>query len=145
MKCRYAQCKFGGEVEKEEAIKIGNAYYHKRCNQEREYKKLIEKTYYDIFQNKEPIAAVRRGINKYIHTDKYDCEYILFVLNEDIKLNSIFGLIYYLNNKKFSDKYKRQKAKMIDFDADSVKKADNKEIKYNKRKKKGGWGDIICK
>lgn len=145
MKCRYAQCKFGGEVEKEEAIKIGNAYYHKRCNQEREYKKLIEKTYYDIFQNKEPIAAVRRGINKYIHKDKYDCEYVLFVLNEDIKLNSIFGLIYYLNNKKFSDKYKRQKAKMIDFDADSVKKADNKEIKYNKRKKKGGWGDIICK
>ena len=145
MKCRYAHCKLGGEVEKKDAIKIGSSYYHKECNKEREYKQLIEKTYYEVFQNKEPIAAVRRGIHKYVHKDNFDCEYILFVLNEDIKLNSIFGLIYYLNNKKFLDKYNRQKAKLIEFDVSKVKKVEGKDIMYRKQKKKNGWGDIICK
>lgn len=145
MKCRYAYCKLGGEVERDIAVKIGSAYYHKECNKEREYKQLIEKTYYEVFKNKEPIVQVRKGINKYVHTDNYECEYILFVLNEDIVLNSIFGLIYYLNNKKFSDKYNRQRAKLIEFDADKVEKVESKKIEYNKQKKKGGWGDIICK
>lgn len=145
MKCRYAQCKFGGEVEKKDAIKVGSAYYHKECNHERECKKLIEETYYKVFQNKDPIIQVRKAINKYVNNDNYKCEYILFVLNEDIKLNSIFGLIYYLNNYKFLSKYNKEQAKLIEFDVSKVKKVENKEIKYKQRKKKSGWGDIICR
>lgn len=144
MKCRYAQCKLGGEVEKNEAIKIGSAYYHKECNHERESKKLIETTYLTKFQNKDIIQQVRNAINKYIHRDNYTPEYILFVLNEDIKLNNLFGLIYYLNNNKFLDKYAKQQAKLVKFDVNMVEKEESKVIEY-RQKKQSGWGDIICK
>lgn len=143
MKCRYNQCKLGGEVDKYEAIKVGNCYYHKECYEEKEYKKQIEKTYYDTFQNNEPIQAVRRAINKYVNKDNYEPKYILFVLNEDIKLNSMFGLIYYLRNNEFRDKYNKEKAKLIKMNTKQVKTADSNNIKYKARKKKG-WGDIIC-
>ena len=144
MKCRYAHCKYGGEVEKEEAIKIGSAYYHKECNQEREYKKKIESTYYDKYKTKEPIIQVRKAINKYINIDNYEVEYILFVLKQDIKLNSMFGLIYYLNNKKFLDMYNKELAKLIKFDASEVDTEESINVKF-KRKKQKGWGDMICK
>lgn len=144
MKCRYKHCKLGGEVDKEEAIKIGNGYYHKECNRERELKQQIEKTYYDIFQTKEPIQQVRKAISKYIHDNNFDPRYVLFVLNEDIKLNSMFGLIYYLNNNKFLKKYNRQRAKLIKFNADEVKVVESNNIQY-KQKRQGGWGDILCK
>lgn len=144
MKCRYNQCKFGGEVDKNEAIKIGSCYYHKKCYEEKEFKKKIEKTYYDIFQNNEPIQAVRRAINKYVNKDNYEPEYILFVLNESIKLNSMFGLIYYLRNDKFRSKYNKEKAKLIEFDVNKIKIKESSDIKYKKRKQKG-WGDIICR
>lgn len=144
MKCRYAQCKYGGEVEKEEAIKIGSAYYHKECNQEREYKKKIETIYYERFKTNEPIVQVRNAINKYINKDNYKVEYISFVLQQDIKLNSLFGLIYYLNNKKFLDMYNKEQAKLVKFDVNKVEKEDSTTIKY-KQKKRSGWGDIICK
>lgn len=144
MRCRYAQCKLGGEVEKDKAIKIGNSYYHKSCNNERELKKQIEKLYYDKFQNKDPIQQVRKSINKYINTDDYDAGYILFTLNENIKLNSIFGLIYYLNNEKFINKFNYEKAKLVKFEVDKVEVENTNNIKY-KPKQQGGWGDILCR
>ena len=144
MKCKYTQCKLGGEVEKNEAIKVGSSYYHKECNDERLFKQQIEKKYYEKFQTKEPIIRVRDAINKYIHKDIYKPEYILFVLDEDIKLNSMFGLIYYLSNNKFLEKYNRQQAKLIKFEINKVEKEESNDIKY-KTKKRNGWGDIICK
>lgn len=143
MKCRYNQCKYGGEVEKEEAVKVGRYYYHKQCYKEKELKKQIEETYYNKFQNKESLPMVRKAINKYINKDSYEAEYVLFVLNQNIKLNSIFGLIYYLNNNKFKDEYKKLKAKLIEFDADRVEIEESMNIKF-KRKEKKLWGDMIC-
>ncbi len=143
MKCMYTQCKLGGEVDKDIAVKSGRYYYHKECFKEKEQKKEIEKMYYDKFQNNEPIQAVRRAINKYVNKDNYEPEYILFVLNENIKLNSMFGLIYYLRNDNFSNKYNKEKAKQIKFDVDKVNIEESHTIQYKKKKRKG-WGDIIC-
>lgn len=144
MKCRYKQCKLGGEVEKSEAVRVGSFYYHKECNKERELKKQIEDFYYSKFQNKELIQQVRMSINRYIHDEGHKAEYISFVLNEDIRLNSIFGLTYYLNNEKFISKYNTEKAKLINFDIDRVETEDVNNIKY-KTKKQNMWGDMICR
>lgn len=143
MKCNYKYCKLGGEVEKDIAVKVGRYYYHQECQKEREQKQQIEKLYYDKFQNNEPIQAVRRAIAKYVHKDGYKPEYILFVLNEDIKLNSMFGLIYYLRDKKFENKYYKAKAKMMNSDG-GVTVQDAKTFKYKKKGNNKKWGDMIC-
>lgn len=143
MKCRYKQCRYGGEVPKEEAIKVGRYYYHKQCYKEKELKKQIEEVYYNKFQNKESLPIVRKAINQYIHKDNYEPEYILFVINQNIKLNSIFGLAYYLNDDKFKKAYLRFKASLIKFDADKIEVEESRNIKFKKKERKL-WGDLLC-
>lgn len=143
MKCRYNHCQLGGEVSREEAVKVGKCYYHQECYEEKELKAKIVQNYYDQFQTKEPIQAVRKAINKYIHEDDFAPHFILFVLNEDIKLNSMFGLIYYLNYPIFHEKYNKLQARLTTFDADRVSTQSTSTIKYQQRQRQK-WGDIIC-
>lgn len=142
MKCRYNQCKYGGEVPREEAIKVGKYYYHKECYKEKELKKQIEGTYYNKFQNKESVPLVRKAINQYV--DNYEPEYVLYVLNQNIKLNSIFGLGYYLNDKKFKEKYIRLKASLIKFNVDEAEIENSMNFKF-RRKERRLWGDLLCR
>lgn len=143
MKCRYKHCKLGGEVEKEDAIKVGNAYYHKECRREIEHKKQIEELYYNRFKLQENIRQVRATINKYV--SEYGTEYILHILNQDIKLNSIYGVSYYLKDNRFKQSFEKEKAKLVTFNIDEIEVEKPKEIKYKKPKKQQLWGDIICK
>lgn len=143
MKCRYKNCKLGGEVEKEDAIKIGSAYYHKECRREIEHKKQIEDLYYNKFKLNENIGQVKSAINKYI--DEFGTEYVLYILNQDIRLNSIYGVSYYLKDNRFKQAYDREKAKLIKVDIDKVEIEIPIEVKYKKTKKQQLWGDMICK
>ena len=143
MKCRYKHCKLGGEVEKEEAIKVGSAYYHKECRKEIEHKKQIEDLYYNKFKLNEHIGKVKSAINKYV--DEYGTEYVLYILNQDVKLNSIYGVSYYLKDNRFRDDYNKAKAKLIKFDINEIEVEKPKEIKYKKPKKQQLWGDMILK
>ena len=144
MKYRYNQCKYGGIVDKKEAIKVGSYYYHKECYKEKMIKKRIEEQYYNKFQNKERIQIVRKAINDYINKYNYEPKYILFVLNKNIKLNSIFGLIYYLKNDEYKKEFNKLKAKLVKFDASQVEIENSKNIIF-KRKQRKLWGDFICK
>lgn len=143
MKCRYKYCKSGGEVDREVAIKIGSAYYHKECRREIDHKKQIEDLYYNKFKLKEHMGQVKSAINKYV--DEYGTEYVLYILNQDIKLNSIYGVSYYLRDNRFKQSFEREKAKLIKFDINEIEVEKPKEIKYKKPKKQQLWGDIICK
>lgn len=143
MKCRYKNCKFGGEVEKKDAIKIGSAYYHKECRKEIDHKKQIEDLYYNKFKLNEHVGKVKSAINKYV--DEYGTEYVLFILNQDVKLNSIYGVSYYLKDNRFRQSFNREKAKLIKFDIDEIEIEKSEEITYKKPRKRQLWGDIICK
>lgn len=143
MKCRYTHCKLGGEVEKEVAVKVGSAYYHKECRREIDHKKQIEDLYYNKFKLNEMMGQVKSAINKYV--DEFGTEYVLYILHQDIKLNSIYGISYYLKDNRNKQSFEKEKAKLIKFDINEAKIEESKDIKYKKPKKQQLWGDIICK
>lgn len=143
MKCRYKNCKLGGEVEKDVAIKVGSAYYHQECRKEIEHKQEIERLYYEKFKLKENFTQVKGAISHY--ADEFDTSYILFILNKDIKLNSIYGVSYYLKDTRLLQEFNKAKAMLIKFDIDKSEVEKPREIQYKKKNKQQGWGDIICK
>lgn len=111
MKCKYSYCKYGGEVKKEDAIKIGNSYFHKQCNHEKIIKQEIEE-YYIKNMPTTALQLLRKVIKQIIHDNKYEADYLFFVLkyikNNNKTLNNPFGLINYCNDGKLVDLYNKQ-------------------------------------
>ena len=150
MKCRYKYCKNNNQVDKSEAIKVGNAYYCKECYKEKTLKQQIEKYYLDNFPQT-TIQILRKVINELLYKNNYEAEYILFILekiyNNKLKLNNPFGIKSYCNegrnidewnkikiNKKFN-KMKRQ------FNQYDIKNDNIVHFTYKSNNKK--WTDII--
>ena len=145
MKCAYTYCKFGGNVDKEDAVKDKNRYWHKECHKEKELKNEIKNYYYDKFNSKEPIKNVNSAIKKYINDEKYDAGYVLYCLKHKAKnLNSIYGLIYtlsYRQNEKDYKKYVASKTEII-FDQD-VSYDFIEENRSVVSKNTSKWGDLF--
>lgn len=81
MKCRWKHCKYGGEVNKDEAIQVGIAYYHPQCYAEKEsIQKII-----DVFHERvdaHPLESfLRKTVNDLVLKENVDAEYLLFALN----------------------------------------------------------------
>lgn len=138
MKCRYAGCKLGGNVEKKDAVYLKKAYYHRECYREKRMKERIRYTLKKKYKLKDPFASLNKKLNEYCNL--FESRYVLFLLTKNVKLNSIHGLIYHLNDKRNSDKYKKRLAKRVKFN--KCKKIEDKPFTY-KRKKKKLWGDIL--
>lgn len=145
MKCGYQHCKYGGEVDKDDAIKISSRYWHKECNDERNIKGRILIEFYKKFSNsKEPEQSAKGAISKYIHKLGYDAEYVLFCLLIKAKnLNSMHGLIYTLNDSKNLKEYKEKKAKHTNIEKyQHNSKANENVVTINKKTNKK-WGDYF--
>lgn len=145
MKCAYKYCKHGGNVEKEDAVKINKRYWHKDCAQEQELKKQIKDYYINNFNDKEPIQAINTAIAKYIHKDGYEAEYVYYCLKHKAdKLNSLYGLAYTLSYKKNLEDFKKMVAKntKIVYNQDTSNFFETKEnmIKSKTHKK---WEDYF--
>jgi len=111
MKCGYANCTHGGEVDKKDAVKLGTKYFHKDCLEKKETKSLISsRMVYDMgFMQKTTNMAIKAMID-----DKnIEPQFVLFTLNyvwkNGLELNSPFGLSYYFENYKVKDAYAEQK------------------------------------
>ena len=143
VKCNYKQCKYGGRVVKSNSVKVGNLYYHKECRQEMEGKKQIRDLYYEKYGLEEGFAQVNLAINKYV--EEFGVDYIIFVLKQNLNLNSIYGLSYFLKDDRFEQSFEREKAKLIKFNINEIEVEKPKEIKYKKPKKQQLWGDMILK
>lgn len=111
MKCRWSHCKHGGEVNKEDAVHVGNAYYHKDCYAEKEAIQKIIDLYHEKVDPKPLESYLRSTVNSLIYKDKYSAEYILyafkFCLNSGWKFNHPAGLRHAVKNtdaKKTWDK-----------------------------------------
>jgi hypothetical protein len=124
MKCGYNKCFFNGEVEKENAIKHGNRYYHPECLKQMQEKDEVRKLYLEKVNPTEVVKILNSTINNIVHIKKVSSEYLLFALkyaiNNNIQINAPMGLHYIINN------YKIKKA----FEEAYIKKRLN-EIKNN--------------
>lgn len=111
MKCKYSYCKYGGEVDKENAIKVGNSYFHSDCYHEKELKRHIEEYY---LKNMPPctLQILRKVIKQLIHEKNNSADYVLFVLNYIHKnnkpINNPFGLANYCNEGRLKTEFNRQ-------------------------------------
>ena len=139
VKCNYKQCKYGGRVVKSNSVKVGNLYYHKECRQEMEGKKQIRDLYYEKYGLEEGFAQVNLAINKYV--EEFGVDYIIFVLKQNLNLNSIYGLSYFLKDDRFEQLYKNEST---EFDIDNVEIESPRVVKYKRQEGKQLWGDMIC-
>ena len=140
VKCNYKQCKYGGRVRKVNAVKVGSLYYHKECRQEIEGKKKIRDLYYEKYGLEEGFAQVNLAINKYV--EEFGVDYIIFVLKQNLNLNSIYGLSYFLKDDRFEQLYKN---KNTEFDIDDVEIESPSAVKYKRQENRQLWGDIVLK
>ena len=116
MKCRWTHCKHGGEVDKDDAVKVGSAYYHKDCYAEKEAIQNIINLYHEKVDPR-PIESYLRGtVNSLIYKDKYSAEFLLYAfrycLNSGWTFNHPAGLRHAVKNvnaKKAWDKEQEKK------------------------------------
>lgn len=110
MKCRYSYCKHNGEVNKEEAIKEGNSYFHKDCYEEKQLKQKIEE-YYILNMPQCTLQLLRKVIKQLIHEKGNEAKYIMFVLeyiyNNKKPINNPFGLVNYCNDERIKNEFKK--------------------------------------
>lgn len=100
MKCRYSHCTHNFIVEKEDAIKDGNSYFHKDCFLEKSLKQEIE-AYYIKNLPQTAIQLLRKVINTLLYTNNYEAGYVLFIIKKihvnNLVINNPFGIAYYCN------------------------------------------------
>ncbi len=146
MKCKYKQCKHGGEVDKSVAVKDGKSYYHKACFEEKNNKSQIRDIYYRYFQSKEPVTSVNTCISKLC--EKMDSEFVLYCLCQWIRqkreLKSIYGLSYVVANKDFESAYKKLKAteKVKEFKGE-IEVVEAEPIQYHVDSKPTSWAKTL--
>ena len=81
MKCRWKHCKYGGEVDKDKAVKVGIAYYHPECYAEREAIQKIIDTWHERIDANPMEAMLRKMVNDLVLKQNVDAEFLLFALN----------------------------------------------------------------
>jgi hypothetical protein len=147
IKCRYNHCKNNNEVNKEDAIKVGSAYYCKQCYKEKILKQQIEEYYLENFPPA-VLQVLRKVINQLLYTNNYDAEYILFIVKKihinNLKINNPFGLTSYCNEGRNKDEWKKQKIKE---EYNNIKKEiiqydDKDKLKFTYKPNKK-WTDLI--
>ena len=110
MKCKYSYCKCGGEVEKVDAIKIGNSYFHKDCYNEKQLKQQIEEYYLKNMPSC-TLQILRKVIKQLIHEKNNSADYVLFVLEfihkNNKPINNPFGLANYCNEGRLKTEFKK--------------------------------------
>lgn len=114
IKCGYLNCKLGGEVEKENAIKVGTRYYHEECDN----KKNVKKSCTDKLTSLNMISKLT-GIflKKTIDDEQVDLEYLEFTIDyimyRKLKLSSPYGVKYYMGDYKIRAEYDKYIAKKV--------------------------------
>lgn len=131
MKCAYSKnCKHGGDVSKEDAIKIGSRYFHKECLQEKDNKAECERIWLENFKET-TLVVLRKAINDITKT--YGADYLLYVMKwikaNNKPINYPMGLKNYCNSDlrdkwkaiKINEEYKKIKNEKIETSDEVVK------------------------
>ena len=149
VKCKYGKCKHESkEIEKSEAVKVGNAYYHADCFKDKENRKEI----IDLFVNNINPNVVFSQLQAVVRTIVDDrgnsSDFLLFGLKyyieHKIPLNYPQGLYYVIQNKEVNAEYKKIKAKEIMVKENFVTQESSNEVEFSyKPTKQKGFSDIL--
>jgi len=144
MKCAYKYCRYGGEVEKENAVKRSNRYWHKECAHEADMKNEIKDYYYKKFNSKEPMKNANTALKKFINEQGYSADYVMYCLKKAEKLNSIYGLSYTLSYKKNEEEFKKMVANRTKIEYNQpVNDIFEREVAKIDRKQDKKWRDFF--
>ena len=149
VKCRYSGCKHDSkEMDKNDAVQVGNAYYHEDCFRDKENKRIIV----DLFTkhiNPNPVYAQLNAVIRTIVDQKgVSSDFLLFGLRyyieHKIPLNYPQGLHYVVQNKQVIAEYNKVKEKELKAKTNFVMPEVNNEVEFNyKPTKTKGFADIL--
>jgi len=147
VKCRYSSCLHESkELNKEDAVKVGNQYYHKDCYKTKEQiKEIIDLFVKNI--NPNPVyAQLQAVIKQIVFARGIGSEYLLFGLkyyiSHKIPLSYPQGLYYIIQNKEVKEEFEKQKAKAIKPIEINIEETNGNYFEYKPAKQKG-FADII--
>ena len=81
MKCRWKHCKYGGEVDKDKAVKVGIAYFHPECYAERQAIQKIIDVWHERVDAYPMESMLRKMVNDLVLKQNVNAEFLLFALN----------------------------------------------------------------
>ena len=111
MKCRYNHCRHAStEVDKDEAVKVGNKYYHPDCFREKELLNKIVETYMQYVDPNPVMVQLRNIINKIVFGDGVEPEFIIFAIQKS-KIKHPPGLYYIVKDESLIKEWNAMKAK----------------------------------
>jgi hypothetical protein len=116
VKCGYNHCLFDGEVDKENAVKVGTRYYHKECLKQKQEKDEVRKLYLEQVNSTEIVSVLNSVINNIVHIKKVDSGFLLYALKHAIQNKFVFhnpaGLHYIINNAYIKKQYQNNTSKL---------------------------------
>jgi hypothetical protein len=109
MKCGYTHCLFNGEVDKDNAVKVGSRYYHQECLKQKQDKDEVRKLYLEQVNPTEVVKVLNAVINNIVDVKKVNAEFLLYALRHAIQNKFTFhnsaGLYYIINNSYIKKQY----------------------------------------
>lgn len=144
--CKYSFCLHDTkEVPRDEAVKKGNAYYHKDCLQTKE--EILE--IIDLFKNHinpNPVySQLQTVIKNIVFSKKLGSSFLLYGLKyyieHKIPLNYPQGLYYVVQNKDVINGYAKEKAKKIKQPVEIIEETESKFTHVPT--KVNGFSDIL--
>lgn len=144
--CKYSHCLHSNrEIEKENAVRVGNAYYHSDCFKTKEDIKEIVNLFKKHINPNPVYAQLQSVIKNIIFTKGIQSEFLLFGLRyyieHKIPLHYPQGLYYVIQNKDVANAYNKSKTKEIKKSIEITKQSENQfthvPIKNN------GFADIL--
>ena len=144
--CKYSHCLHNNrEIEKEKAVRVGNAYYHSDCLKTKEDIKEIVNLF-KTYINPNPVyAQLQSVIKNIVFVKKVQSDFLLFGLRyyieHKIPLNYPQGLYYVIQNKDVANAYNKTKTKEIKKSVEITEQTET-QFKFVPTKNKG-FADII--
>lgn len=145
--CKFGHCKHESkEIPKDEAVKIGNAYYHKDCAKNKNNTNLAIELF-EQHVNANPVhAQLRAVINNILYTKNIDSDFLVFALRyyieHRIPLRYPQGLYYVIQNKEAAEAFEKKRAEK--FKNVKVDLSETKEVEFTYRPtKQKGFADIL--
>lgn len=154
VKCRYSHCSHDSrEMNAEEAVKSGNAYYHPNCYEVKDNIRQITAMFTENVNSNVVHSQLAKIINDIVFAKGIASELLLFGLNyyisNKIRLNYPAGLYYVVQNKEMLNAYKLSKQKKIEkswLAMDNFETEEDEEINFKiKTKRNTGFEAILRK
>ena len=141
-KCAFRHCSHEScEVLQDEAVKLGNRYFHEDCANTYKNINAIKVLYYEKVSNTVVMPQLTSVINNIIFKKHVDSGYLLFALQYAInikrKINYPQGLHYIIDDFRIKNSWEKKQLQSIGKVKFEAKSNNETMFQVNKLKKKG--------